>query len=110
VAGCDLPRVSDPDLPAKYMVALELYNGHVVTGEARSSAFDALFSGGRVHDQGALLGWFTIHENDADLLIDNRTPGEWDIFRTNLISDIETLGTFSEQAASPERKRLRPWS
>jgi hypothetical protein len=43
-------------------------------------------------------------------LIDNRTPGEWDIFRTNLISDIETLGTFSEQAASPERKRLRPWS
>ncbi len=25
---------------------------------------------------------------------------DWDIFRTNLIQDIETLGTFSEQAAT----------
>lgn len=25
---------------------------------------------------------------------------DWDIFRTNLIEDIETLGTFSEQAAT----------
>lgn len=78
VAGCNLPLVSDPGLPVKYMVSLELYNEHLVTGEARLSAFDALFSGGRVHDPSALLGWFTIHENDTDLLIDDRTPGEWD--------------------------------
>lgn len=25
---------------------------------------------------------------------------DWDIFRTNLVQDIETLGTFSEQAAA----------
>lgn len=78
VAGCDLSPVSNPGLPVKYMISLELHNEHLVTGDARLSAFDALFSGGRVHDPNALVGWFTVHENDADLLIDNRTPGEWD--------------------------------
>ena len=78
VAGCDIAPASTPDEPVMYMVALELYNDHLVTGEPRLSAFNALFAGGRVSDQGALIGWYTIHENDADLLIDNRTPGEWD--------------------------------
>lgn len=78
VAGCDLAPVSGPDQPVMYMVALELYNDHLVTGEQRLSEFDALFSGGRVRDQGALIGWYNNHENDTDLLIDNRTPGEWD--------------------------------
>lgn len=78
VAGCDLAPVAAPDQPVMYMIARELYNDHLVTGEPRLSTFDALFSGGRVRDQGALIGWYTIHENDTDLLIDNRTPGEWD--------------------------------
>lgn len=78
VAGCDIAPVSSPDQPAMYMVAMELFNDHLVTGEARLSAFNALFTGGRVHDPGALIDWYNGHENDGDLLIDNRTPGEWD--------------------------------
>ena len=78
VAGCDMPLVSNPALPVKYMITQELYNEHQVTGEPRSSEFATIFTDGRVHDQGALIGWFTVHENDADLLIYNRTPGEWD--------------------------------
>ena len=78
VAGCDLAPVSSPDAPVMYMVALELYNDHLVTGEPRLSEFDALFSGGRIHEPNKLIVWYSGHENDADLLIDNRTPGEWD--------------------------------